>query len=102
MKEGNTFDEIVNEVYDIINDMLDKGCDVGGIVNLMMPLSLDVDGAVVQGRFNSAVEPGEGMKQTFIAFCVALMQAGISPTKLREALLKSVVINKRSTSGPVS
>jgi len=95
-----TFEQLSDEVYDIIESMMDnaesEGLDAGAIVSLMLSSSLDPLNGHVNGVINKNLNPNLAMRNTFIMFCIALLQENVPSKSIKSALTEAIMLNNKS------
>ena len=89
-----TFEELTDEVYSIITSMMDtveeEGLDMGALVSLTLPMSLDPSNGTVEGALNRGVNTSEAMRNIFIMFCIALMQSKVPVKEIKRSVDEAI------------
>lgn len=92
-----SYDELVNEVWDIISSMVTKAednrADLGILMSLSLPRSLRIDEGVVQGAVNRGEDASVAVRNAFILFCVALLQQDVSKKEIEKAMAEAFKVN---------
>ena len=94
--EGKTFREVADEVYELIENIMEaannNADDCGSLMSVMLKYSLDPETGAIQGRVRDGLDSGRAMRNSFIAFCLALLHTGTSVAAIKSALKEAVTL----------
>lgn len=94
--DRKTFREVADDVYDLIEKIMDaagnNADDCGSLMSVMLKYSLDPKTGAIQGVVRDELDSGRAMRNSFIAFCLALLHTGTSVAAIKSALKEAVTL----------